>query len=403
MDAPVTFNHQLRGYSDTMGNALRADETLAVETELLLRLAKRQLDAEDIGECQLLLSSNHDKVNWGAFIELACRHRVMPLVGRNITELGLHRRNKTVPGIPHGWLYTAAYESNKRRNRILFAEFARIFVALNETGLKYAVRKGPLLCELLYGDVGARRIGDLDLLVRQSDTTHVAEVLDDLGYLQGRFDNETKNIEPHDRRTKLFWKMQVDNLLPFIKVVDDAEVEGFKVDVCTNIFEKESRSEWEVDALLSRAETVSCCGESVKALDAIDGFIDLCLHLHKEADARYYIEAGRDLALLKFLDVAEAFRQLTLTQDAKLIADRVSTFNAQRGVYFALHHAATMFPWLEVKLILERLDIDDLAFLEGYGYREGKPIQWERPLIKRMFDDSDREQIVGSSTVPRGD
>lgn len=386
-----------------MGSALRAGPAPAVEIELLLRLAKRRLDDVDLDECRRLLSSHHDRVNWGEFIGQACRHRVMPLVGRNITQLGLHRREGAVPGIPYGWLYTAAYESNKRRNRILFAEFAQIFAALKKSGIEYAARKGPLLCELLYGDIGVRRVGDLDMLVRRDDAAPVGEVLDDLGYGQGRIDAATRKIEPHDRRTQMFWKMGVDNLLPFRKIADDPEVGDFLVDVCTNIFEKESRSDWEVDALLSRVTTVSCCGGETYALDPIDGLIDLCLNLHKKADARYYIQAGGDLALLKFLDVAESFIQLRLAHATEQIVDRVRSFNAQRGVYYALYHAASLFPGLGVEPVLERLDIDDLAFLEGYGFREGDPQLWSSPLPERMFDASYHAGVVGSSNVPRSD
>jgi hypothetical protein len=68
------------------------------------------------------------------------------------------------------------------RNMMLANELGSILRAFEERHLPCAPLRGLDLAERLYGDITARPMGDLDLLVRKEDLPGVAATLRDLGY-----------------------------------------------------------------------------------------------------------------------------------------------------------------------------------------------------------------------------
>ncbi|MBI4588190.1 MAG: nucleotidyltransferase family protein [Candidatus Rokubacteria bacterium] len=68
------------------------------------------------------------------------------------------------------------------RNLLLSSELAGILRAFEERRIPCAPLRGPALAERLYGDITARPMGDLDLLVRKEDLPEVAGILRSLGF-----------------------------------------------------------------------------------------------------------------------------------------------------------------------------------------------------------------------------
>lgn len=59
------------------------------EERVLLMLARPHLSYQDVGECRDLLTDHQSTLDWGRVVDLAGRHRVLPLVGANLTNHGL--------------------------------------------------------------------------------------------------------------------------------------------------------------------------------------------------------------------------------------------------------------------------------------------------------------------------
>ena len=75
----------------------------------------------------------------------------------------------------------AALQTKARQHLIwnlcLQQELARLLGKFNEAGLAIVPLKGPVLADQLYGDVGLRPMGDLDLLVHVEDRTAAERIL----------------------------------------------------------------------------------------------------------------------------------------------------------------------------------------------------------------------------------
>lgn len=68
------------------------------------------------------------------------------------------------------------------RNMLLAAELADVLRACEAQGVPCVPVRGPALAERLYGDITARPMGDLDVLVHRDDLARVASVLCDRGF-----------------------------------------------------------------------------------------------------------------------------------------------------------------------------------------------------------------------------
>src|SRR6266851_9259114 len=142
---------------------------LRPEHELLLALARPALTADDQRDIRMFLTARAADMDWGEFIDQACRHMLMPLIGRHLSRLRLTHTEGGKPIVPYRWIYSDAYEGSRRRNVVLAEEYARVLRALNDAGLLYLIRKGPVLGEHFYHDLAARRISNLDVFTRRQD------------------------------------------------------------------------------------------------------------------------------------------------------------------------------------------------------------------------------------------
>ena len=74
---------------------------------------------------------------------------------------------------------------NAHRTLWLTLELLNIHGHLRVRGLEVLPYKGPVLAEMLYGNVALRQFSDLHLLVRSGDLPTIKEALAELGYEPG--------------------------------------------------------------------------------------------------------------------------------------------------------------------------------------------------------------------------
>ena len=115
---------------------------------------------------------------WAPILDDAVRHGLIPLLSRwlKTADLGSPLPPRLAERLDADVLGTAA------RNLLLSAELAGILRAFEDERLPCVPVRGPALAEQLYGDVTARPMGDLDLLVRRDDLARAAAALERLGF-----------------------------------------------------------------------------------------------------------------------------------------------------------------------------------------------------------------------------
>ena len=104
------------------------------------------------------------RVDWQAFLDLAERHRVRPLVYENLTKACWD----LVPtDMQRQWQRNA--EAITGRALFVTGELLRIAAAFEKEQIPVVALKGPVLAQVVYGGVALREFDDLDLLVRETD------------------------------------------------------------------------------------------------------------------------------------------------------------------------------------------------------------------------------------------
>lgn len=78
--------------------------------------------------------------------------------------------------------YQSAYRRNAALNALQCKELSSILIALGAKGVDVIVFKGAYLLDRFYKRLGARLMGDLDLLIHKPDLPQVKRVLVDLGF-----------------------------------------------------------------------------------------------------------------------------------------------------------------------------------------------------------------------------
>lgn len=268
--------------------------------------------------------------DWDELLRQSERHRVAPLLYRRLKDRGM----KTIlpAGVEQG--LRERYYQNFFRNTQLYKSLAEIFMALQDDNLPAIPLKGAHLCEVVYGNIALRPIGDLDLLVRKEDLNRVAEKLQECGYTQ----------------SKPFWMEAVvsahQHLPPFTKPGVP------QVEAHWSILSPTYSFNIDPDGLWSRAQPAVIGGVQTLVLSPEDLLLHLCLHTSVPHRFAHGIRA--------LCDVAETLCHYRQEMDWDQVLLRARQWRADKCVYLTLRLAGEL---LNVKVpddALEAIKPNDL-------------------------------------------
>lgn len=153
--------------------------TLAREAEFVLLGARTHLEGARRARWEALLDekSPGKRLNWDAAIDLAASHRVLGLLGRQLSARGWR-------GVPPVALHHIQdyFQAVMLHCTALKRELADVSYALESASIPVVSFKGPTLAHGIYGNAVVRPSADLDILVARRDVGRAHEVLRRAGY-----------------------------------------------------------------------------------------------------------------------------------------------------------------------------------------------------------------------------
>lgn len=168
-------------------NATRKYETVKLrpEDEFLLCCARTNVNPE-IKDKILFLIQN--KPDWDYLLNLALRHRLLPLLYHNLNSICPEM-------VPEDILKELKdyFNANVRKNLMLTGELIKVLNLLESEGINAVPYKGPVLASMAYGNIGLRQFSDLDIFIDKSDAFKIRDTLVSNGYVP-QF-NLRKNME----------------------------------------------------------------------------------------------------------------------------------------------------------------------------------------------------------------
>lgn len=352
------------------------------EMRLMVLLNRLTFTQTEIKEVKELLESD---LYWPEVYRIAIKNRVIGLAYHNLERLKLsylvpskYRRN--------GMFYTLG---NGMRNKSLIMEYKNIIKKMNDEGIKCAPLKGVFLVPNLYENYGSRDMNDVDILINRKDSKKVLKIMEELGYLQGRFNQEINDIENYTKEKKMLWKMKMNNLCPFVKKSGSEYHKYYKFDFSFNL---------DLDI------TVDPVQEMLDGADEIDGmhylkpkdfFLHLCCHLYKEATNAEWIYINSDINLIKFCDVREYIQQKMDKTSLKESVNFAKEYGLEKAIYFTVFYLKELYNDGYEDEVLDYIDIEEVEFLNQYGKRNfEQEISWNKNFWERLSSDTNKDEIV---------
>ena len=194
-------------------------------------------------------------LDWDEVLRLAEPHGMEPLLFRRLPKDDIPRAV---------WSRIAAtQEENAKRNLAATAELIALLHDLEAAGIPAISYKGPVLALQLYGDVSARRFGDLDIMVRPSQVRTARDVLRARGYVT--------EMELPGWQFDRF--VQIQKEIAFIHRDTLQEV-----DLQWTVTERSFALRWDLRRMWERTASVDVAGTPVCTFAPNDLALVLCVH-----------------------------------------------------------------------------------------------------------------------------
>lgn len=231
-----------------------------LELELLFACARwPQRDSDRLLVCELAAQ----EPDWSSLVQLVTHHRIVPVVSHNLHHALSETTAADVQQAIAELRRRAA--ANTMSTLRLLSELKRVLVALDAAGLDARVLKGLPLAHTVFGDIGLRAPGDLDLLIDPQQIVTADREIQGLGYTglfePGRF--SPKQLAYY----RAHWK----------DVTYTNRTEGNELDLHWRCFRNPLMPGGQL-CEPGTWETVTLGGLRVKTLPTREGLLYLCVH-----------------------------------------------------------------------------------------------------------------------------
>lgn len=194
--------------------------------------------------------------DWDLFLRLAGRHGLIPLVAEADRVSGF---------LPEGVAgrVAQAWRANAARSLQHGMELLRVLDALAARGVTAVPFKGPLMAQVLLGDLSLRQFSDLDVLIPPHDLDRAVAAVDALGYVPFvAGDAGGRRHSLHSRHDMVF---QLEGQQVFLEL-------HWRLARRRDAFRLSTRR------VFAAARPVSFLGTPVPFMDAVDLFTYLSVH-----------------------------------------------------------------------------------------------------------------------------
>ena len=201
-------------------------------------------------------------VDWERLVQLTLHHGVVPMVFCRLSAENDASRSAGLEA------FRQEDRANAHRTLWLTLELLNIHRHLQARGLEVLPYKGPVLAEMLYGNVTLRQFSDLDFLVRSDDLAKIKEALAELGYAPG---------------LQLAQLAERDYLKSGYEYTFDGARGRNLLEIKWQILPRFYSIGFDVNDFLKRAAVVTIEGQKLRTLGEQDLMLVLCVHAAKHA------------------------------------------------------------------------------------------------------------------------
>lgn len=269
--------------------------------------------------------------------------------------------------------------------KILYKELEPLFVALSP--IRYAVVKGEVLSQQIYGDPDRRRSSDIDILIDKKNVKFLEEQLHKLG-----FEQKLPEDKAEIRRNRVLCMAYSHQIPSFHK-----DKFGFhlNVDVNYDIFWGEYEGKrCSIDEFLSDTIDMEIYGVTVKTLPIEKAFVQLVLHHYKDMNSLYHLSQHNTIRTDMFRDIYDMINRNHKVLGAEQLKALCEKYNIGEYIYYMLFYSHIVFGDF-INLYLDSMkQYKDLELLHGFGLSKKERKKWGISFEKRLDDDLLQNSII---------
>lgn len=226
-----------------------------LEDKLILACTCRETSEAEKARIGDMLSGS---VDWQYLFQAALNHGVFPLVFNNLytnfpEKLPAPILNK----------FRENYQTIVARNLYMTKKLLDIVDCFSGEGISAVPFKGPLLAESLYGDIGLRVFGDLDILVSKHDALNAIQILTGIGYIPA--------LKLSSSQMAVYMKYEDDLLFIHNK-------SGLTVEIHWEMSGRYLSRPMDMDFVNDGLSTLGLMNKEITHLSSEDLLVYLCLH-----------------------------------------------------------------------------------------------------------------------------
>ena len=242
---------------------------MKIEQKIIIELLKYEDNNKVLG----LMKHNP---NWIEILGYLTYHRLAGLAYEKIKNLNV--RNFDYPVYLNTYMINQSqkirtYEQNKWIN-IISDE-------LNKKNIKYVFLKGAILNNTLF-KYGCRVSNDIDILIEKKSIPIITDVLNKLGFVQGKYNYKTKTIDKFTQKEIKESILTRGETAPFVMKTNLPEIETIDIDINFSIDWKPTDNNIVDDFLNHRILINKNDNIPIFSLNHYHNFIELCIHLYKD-------------------------------------------------------------------------------------------------------------------------
>ncbi|AIQ63694.1 hypothetical protein PSTEL_11985 [Paenibacillus stellifer] len=297
--------------------------------------------------------------------------------------------------------YLATHYRNSLVYRRIIPEIVQIFESLS---VDFAMSKGVVHASRLYGSIGERYFGDIDLMVRKKDLKRIKEAFVLAGYTSGEYSFSKGVILEATPEAVKFYEMTTHQTFPFSKVFDDPVTDFIEIDLNFGLGpDRNMKDAGLTDRLLARRTMIQCGDAAFPGLSREDLVLHCCLEIFRDTTAVFHIKDQDDLKLYQFVELSRMIANWAGELDWPYMTSTATEFGLDKPVYYALYYCGQVFPDIGplTEEFLRSIEPEDKSYLNQYGAENKQGAEWEMPFIERIFN-KDRYELI-RQTVETGD
>ena len=325
---------------------------MKVDYDIALELLKYNLNENIEG------SLKRDDINWINILGYLSYHRVIGLVYSKINNI-----NVRLLDYPVFFSSYMIYEAQRIRTIEQQKNVSIISDELNKNNIKHVFLKGTILNSILF-EYGTRASNDIDILINKKDINKVRSILNNIGFIQGKYDYKNNKIIEYSNDEINNFENNIGETAPFVKISNNPAIKTIDVDVNFSLDWKPEYNEETINNFLDKRILVNNkeTGSKIYSLSNEYNFIELCMHFYKDAALIDLVKKRKVIDLYKIIDIyyfiMKYFEEINLEEVCSIIKNN----NIDNEIFFTLKYINTLFVDSytdKIKQLIENLDYDE--------------------------------------------